>query len=156
MASSGTESADRASPPRRIIVAGYGPVGRVVADQLEAEGVAVTIIELNAATVDRQATLGKHIVYGDVTDPETLERAGIHDADALILAIPNEDDALRACTLARQLAPHIFIAARTNFVSKGLLARQAGADYVVVEEVVTAQAMQRAVMEHLLARNKTT
>jgi len=56
---------------------------------------------------------------------------------------------VEACRVARELNPDIFIAARTNFVSKGMLCTQAGADCVIIEEIVTAKAMQRAITERL-------
>ena len=135
---------------RRVIVAGYGPVGRVVVQQLEAAGVEPTIIEMNEQTIHRQHALHKHVVHGDVCDPAVLRAAGIDRADALILAIPDEHQAVKACGIARGLNPKIFIAARTNFVSQGLLASEAGADHVVVEEIATAEAMERAVERHVL------
>ena len=84
-----------------------------------------------------------------LSNPKVLTEAGVSLADALILTIPDEEAAVRACAVARKLAPRIFIAARTNHVSQGMVASQAGADEVIVEEVVTADAMQRAVMRKL-------
>ncbi|MEX2216577.1 MAG: NAD(P)-binding protein [Phycisphaeraceae bacterium] len=133
---------------RRIIVAGYGPVGRCVAEQFRSVGVHVTIVDTNPNTIHTQTKLGHTAVQGDVTDPHVLTAAGIEEADALILAIPNEDLAVKACQEARRLSPRIFIAARTNFVSRGLLATKAGADHVTIEELVTAEAMGSAVMRH--------
>jgi len=154
-------SADRASPSQvanlhhgHAIVAGFGIVGRMVAQQLEQAGLNVTLIELNKTTIERQKPFIRQLVYGDVRDPETLREARIDKADVLILAIPDEEQAVAACRVARELNPHIFIAARTNFFSKGMLASQAGADVVVVEEVVTARAMQQAVLEQLLEKKE--
>ncbi len=132
------------------IVAGYGPVGRLVAERLEEHGLAVTILELNLDTVERQLDLNRRVCYGDVLDPQSLRTAGIERSDALILAIPNEQAAVEACRIARELQPDIFIAARTNFFSQGMLASKAGADAVVVEEVVTAEAMRQAVVDALI------
>lgn len=138
----------------RAIVAGFGVVGRMVALELERQGMNVTIIEMNLNTIKKQLDLDKKVVYGDVRDPDTLTRAGIDKTDVLVLAVPNEEDAVNACRIARELNPDIFIAARTNFVSKGMLATQAGADCVIVEEIVTAQAMQEAVIEALNDKSK--
>jgi len=135
------------------IIAGYGPVGRAVGQSLENQGIEVTVIELNEATVERQAERGKTFVFGDATDPETLLTAGIRHAQVLVVAIPNEDAACRACAAARALNPELFILARANFLSKGMLCTQAGADRVVVEELVTAQAMHDVVMRELQARS---
>lgn len=125
-------------------------MGRMVARQLEHTGFELAIIELNIETIQKQLGLDKRVVYGDARDRETLKKAGIERADALILAVPDEDVALASCRVARELRPHLFIAARTNFMSKGMLCQQAGADYVVVEEVVTAMAMRDAVMRRLV------
>lgn len=145
---------DRAEPAtHRAIVAGYGVVGRMVALELEREGLLVTIIELNLQTIERQLDLDKNVIYGNVTDPETLTHAGIQKTDVLVLAVPDEKDAVEACRVARELNPDIFIAARTNYVSQGMLCTQAGADHVVVEEIVTAQAMQKAVIEAINTRH---
>jgi voltage-gated potassium channel Kch len=136
--------------PRKVIVAGFGPVGRAIAHKFEDAGVSVVVIETNQTTIVRQRELARQMVHGDVTDRQVLLKAGVRDADALILTIPNEQAAVRACILARELSPDIYIAARTNYLSQGLLATQAGADEVIVEEVVTAAAMERAVLNHLI------
>ena len=134
----------------RVVIAGYGPVGRAVA-QMFPKGTKLTIIDLNPGTIDRQAELGAQVVLGDVSDAAVLKAAKIDAADALIIAIPDEEVAIAACAAARKLAPDVYIAARANFLSKGMACRQAGADYVVVEEVVTAEAMKNAVVNRLLA-----
>ncbi len=134
---------------RRVIVAGFGLVGRVVADGLSADGAEVTIIELNPGTVQRQTSLGRRVVFGDVANAEVLESAGIREAHALILTVPDEEAVLSACHAARQANPTIFIIARTNYVSKGMVATGLGANDVVIEELATAEAMERVVMKSL-------
>ena len=132
---------------RRVIVAGYGPVGRVIIDNLEEAGIDVTIIELNPNTVENQSRLGRSIIHGDAANPSVLERAGIGKADALIVTIPDQDAAVRACSVARQLVPDIYIAVRTKHLSRSFLAAEAGADHVTSEEIAVAEQMQRAVMD---------
>jgi len=134
------------------VVAGYGPVGRAVADKLVGEGVPVTIIELNTKTVRAQRGLGRSIVYGDVTNPEVLESAGVAEADAVLLTIPDEDAMLRACKAVRAINENVFIAARAGVLSRGLMAKELGADHVTVEELATADAMANQVLEQLKAR----
>jgi K+:H+ antiporter len=135
--------------PRHVIIAGFGPVGRTLADRFEVLGIPFTVIELNPRTVERQAVIGRPISYGDVTNPEVLESAGIRSADAIILTIPDDEATLRACRAIRAVAPDVFIAARTSFLSGKFLAHQLGADLVTVEELATAQAMEREVLAKL-------
>ncbi|MFM9958523.1 MAG: cation:proton antiporter [Phycisphaerales bacterium] len=139
---------------KHAIIAGYGLVGRAVADELKKMQITSTIVEMNPSTVKRQATLGRPIIFGDIAAPEILESAGIHDADALILTIPDEESVLRACKQARQMHPDIPIIARCNFVSQGVLAAGLGASGVVVEEMATAKEMERVVGQ-VLSRVET-
>jgi CPA2 family monovalent cation:H+ antiporter-2 len=135
--------------PRHVVVAGFGPVGRTLAERFVKRGVPVVIIELNPGTVRRQSSMGRRIVYGDVTNPDVLESAGVREADAIILSIPDEDAAMRACPVIRRMNPGIFIAARTNYLSQAMAVQGAGADHVVVEEMATALTMEREVLARL-------
>lgn len=140
-----------AAPPkaRRAIIAGFGVVGRAVADHLEVHGVPFTIVELNARTVETQEQLGRSVVFGDIGNPAVLEHAGIHTADTVFLTIPDDDATARACQAIRQLAPHVFIAARTTYLSTAFAASAAGADDVTIAEVATAEAMAKRVLSRL-------
>jgi len=138
-----TDDAEDTRP--HVIVAGFGVVGRAVVDRLTQSDATVTVVEMNVETVRRQRAMGKSIVYGDVSDPEVLENAGIHHADALAITIPDQESTLRACRVAKGLNPNVFIIARTNFLSRAMLAMNLGANEAVVEEMATAEAMDRLV-----------
>lgn len=143
------DHSEAAKRPTRVIIAGYGLVGRVVSDELTAKGALVTIVDLNPQTVQTQSRLGRRVVFGDVSNPEVLESIDIEHADALVLTIPDEDSVLRACQAARKANPGIFIIARTNYVSKGMVATGLGANTVIIEELATAQSMETAIGEFL-------
>lgn len=138
--------------PLHAVVAGFGPVGRAVADRLEEKGIAVTIVELNPKTVARQSSLGRRVVYGDAANPQVMESAGVGSTDAVVLTIPDEEAMLRACRVIRALNQGVFLAVRANVLSRALTARQFGADETVVEEMVTAEAMAQRVVDHLQRR----
>ena len=134
---------------RYIIIAGYGVVGRSLADRLDIRKIPFCIVDMNRQTVETQRKLHRRAVYGDISNPAVLESAGIEHADAILLTIPDDDATLRACTVIRNARPDIFISARTGFLSKAFVAQQLGADHVVVEEVATAEMMAREVMARL-------
>ena len=58
---------------------------------------------------------------------------------------------MRACAVARRRAPDIFIAARTGLLAQRSAATKLGADHVTVDEMATAEAMVRVVMERVAA-----
>ncbi len=131
----------------RVVVGGFGPIGRVAAEHLEKLGVRTTVIELNEKTVRTHRAMGRRIIFGDVSHADILESAGVRDADALILTVPDEDANLRACRVARSMNPDICIVVRMNHLGKALQAKSLGADAIVVEEVAAAEAMERVVTE---------
>jgi len=92
------------------------------------------------------------VVFGDISNPEVLESAGVRSADAVILTIPDEDAVLRACEAVRAMNASTFISARTNFLSKGMMASRLGADHVTVEELATAESMAHEVITQLTER----
>lgn len=141
---------------RHVIIAGFGVVGRNLAEHFAAASIQYTVVELNSNTVRKQASLGRKTVYGDISNPDVLEQAGIHTAEAVILTIPDDEATLRACQAVRAVAPEVFIAARTSYLSKAIAATELGADYVTVEEVVTAQDMAKHVMSRLHKRMNPT
>lgn len=141
-----------AQAPRHVIIAGFGVVGRNLAEHFAAAGIPYSVIELNTNTVRKQRSLGRRTVYGDVANPDVLREAGIDAAEAVVLTIPDDEATLRACQAVRAIAPTVFIAARTSYLSKAIAATELGADYVTVEEVVTAQDMAKQVMHRLKGR----
>lgn len=136
-------------PHAEVVIAGFGPVGRACAEEMERRGIGFSIIELNTHTVKRQRALGRSIVYGDVTNPEVLESAGVAEADAVIVTIPDDDAMLRACRQIRLLNPNVFISARAGVLSRAMQAKELGADHVTVEELAAAQAMSRETAKRL-------
>ncbi|MFN0132893.1 MAG: cation:proton antiporter [Phycisphaerales bacterium] len=148
-----TQSTGEAGPASElVVVAGFGPVGRAVVDAIEKRGVIVTVVEMNPRTVDKQHALGRAIVFGDASNAEVLERAGLRQASAVILTMPDEEAVLRACRTIRLSRPDIFISARLNVLSKAIQAMQLGADHTVVEELATAEAMAAQVIQKLRER----
>lgn len=146
-ASDATDDSQR--PPCEVIVAGFGPVGRACAERLEEADVRYTIIELNPRTVKTQTRLGRSIVYGDATNPVVLESAGLHEARAIILTIPDEEAMLRGCRVVRTMSSDVYIVARAGVLSQALQAKELGADKVLVDEIAAARGMSDEVVRQL-------
>jgi CPA2 family monovalent cation:H+ antiporter-2 len=130
--------------PKRCIVVGYGPVGRVVRRLLEEQGSAITIIDLNLETVRRLRVEGLTAVYGDVLRPGTLEEAGIVTAASLILSADVEDSA-EIIRQARLLNPELRILARCAHLRDAAGLQRAGANVVAAGEAEVAVALAEAV-----------
>jgi Trk K+ transport system NAD-binding subunit len=106
-----------------FLVGGFGEVGRKVHELLTDAGEEVRVVErAPGANVD---------VVGDVLDSYVLERAGIRDARALVLALDSDDSTLFATVIARDLVDDVPIIARVNHARNVDNIHRAGADYAL-------------------------
>lgn len=142
------------SSPGHVIIAGFGPVGSAVADELERKQIPVVIIDLNPKTIAKHQGMGRTVIFGDASNHDVLASAGLERAQALVLTMPDEDAVLRACRASRSIKPDIFIAARALYLSRALKVMQEGADHTVVEEMATAEVMAQQVMMKLRMRSE--
>ena len=97
---------------RHIIICGFGAGGMNLARVLEGRGLPFLIVEYDPFVIDRVRAAGYDAVFGDCTNPEVLEQAGIADARMLALTFSQVSDALLAARVARTLNPRIDIVAR--------------------------------------------
>lgn len=92
------------------IIGGCGRVGAQLAERLSVEGHDVVIVDMGLASFDRLglAFTGDTLV-GDITDKDTLVRAGIQRAAAMV-AVTSQDN---ANLMAVQIADELFQVPRT-------------------------------------------
>jgi Trk K+ transport system NAD-binding subunit len=114
----------------RVVVAGLGEGGR--------EAVAALPDDAEVTTVDVDPATEPDVV-GDVTEPETLEDAGVEEASALVLTVDDDSTALLAVAMARSLADDVEILVRVTDTEKTHPAFRAGADYVLSVQRVCAR-----------------
>jgi len=141
-------AASSIAPVDRAVVVGYGPTGRTVARLLRENGIAPTIIELNAETVRALHRDGVSAVYGDARERETLVAAGVRHAATLIVSVADGGaaDTIRA---ARELNPEVHVFARGGYLRDVSALRRAGAENVFSGEGEVALAMTEAVLQRL-------
>jgi K+:H+ antiporter len=131
----------------RAIVIGHGPVGRTLARLLREQGLSPTIIELNHETVVALNGKGVRAIYGDASQQEILESAGVKEAFALVFAASGSPDAvIRA---AKVINPSLMILTRTSYVREIAALKDAGADMVVSAEGEVAFAMAERLLTEL-------
>jgi trk system potassium uptake protein TrkA len=87
----------------RIIIIGGGVVGFALAEHLERENHAVSLIEKDPAICeDINERLDARILCGTGSSPRLLEAAGVADADMVIAVSPNDELNILVCGIARQ------------------------------------------------------
>lgn len=86
----------------RILIAGGGRVGGVLAARLIAEQHTVTVIDRDKAIAERLfEESGVVVVVGDAVDPRTLDEAGVSNADVAAGVLARDADNLAFAMLVR-------------------------------------------------------
>jgi CPA2 family monovalent cation:H+ antiporter-2 len=137
----------------RVIVVGYGPVGRTLSRILKDNGIQVVVVETNLQTVQDLRAKGESAVYGDASLREVLHHAGIEQADGLIIAASGvpADVVVKA---ARELNPGIRVLTRSNYLREAKKLREAGANVVFSSEGEVALSMTAFLMRQLGATDE--
>jgi voltage-gated potassium channel Kch len=97
-----------------VIVAGFGRFGQIVTRVLHGMGIGVTIIEHDAGQIETVRRFGWKAYYGDATRLDLLESAGARDARLLIVAIDDQDAAMRTVRRARERFPDLQVIVRAH------------------------------------------
>jgi glutathione-regulated potassium-efflux system protein KefB len=98
----------------RVIIAGYGRMGQIVARILRAQRIAFTALETSAEQVDFSRRFGGHIYFGDPARPELLRAAGADKAEIFVLATDDPEANLRTARVVKRTFPHLKIVARAQ------------------------------------------
>lgn len=97
----------------KIIIAGDGKVGAMLTRQLSAEGYDLTLIDANLKVLEStEERYDIMAVQGNCASMETLEQAGVKEAN-LLIAVTNADEVnLLCCMTAHGINPNIHTIAR--------------------------------------------
>jgi voltage-gated potassium channel len=110
------------------IICGYGRMGRIICNELRADGVPFAVVEKEpAAQADEDIILFK----GDATRDEALKDLHIERAKGLISVLPTDAENLFVVLSARGLNPRLQIVARAGEEGSERKLLRAGADRVV-------------------------
>ena len=130
-----TDARPPPAPSDHIILAGYGRLGRLIAQDLKRSGQAFVVIEDHPDTARKAEADGMAVLTSNALNREALEKAGIGQAGKLLLAIPEGYEAGAIFEKARALNPAIRVIARAHGDAEAEHLRHLG-----VSEIVTGEA----------------
>ncbi|CAN5427197.1 potassium channel protein [soil metagenome] len=115
---------------QHLIVCGYGRMGKIICDELERTQ--QPFVAINKVPIDQDWTYQHGLrLHGDATDDETLRKAGIERAKALITAVGSDADNLYITLSARLLNAKLLIVARAEEEEAETKLRKVGANKVI-------------------------
>lgn len=97
-----------------IIICGYGRVGRWVGKGLQDAGIEYVAIDYNQQKVQKARKAAVNVIYGDPVESQVLEMAGVREARAVIIALPDQLAQEEIVAYVQTVSPKTKIIARTS------------------------------------------
>lgn len=136
---------ERPADPR-VLVVGYGRVGRLVGDMLKRHELAWVAAELDPRLVEQGRRAGEQIYFGDAARAEFLMRCGLADAPALVVTMDDPEGVEAIVAVARELRPDLTIVARARDARHAQRLYDLGATDAVPETVEASLQLSEAVL----------
>ncbi|GKZ12873.1 NAD(P)-binding protein [Haladaptatus sp. T7] len=121
-----------------IVICGYGTFGKTIAARLDADR-DVVVIETKETGCQRATDDGFSVVNGDARRETVLAEAGVERAETVVGAIDDSNVNIQIIIATIQLEPGVNLIVRAGDETYEALARQAGADEVIIPEVVSGE-----------------
>ncbi|MCH2046223.1 MAG: NAD-binding protein, partial [Saprospiraceae bacterium] len=118
------------------IICGYGRHGQEIVRELKKAGQDFVVIETDTDRVEQMRRDSCIFLEGDATQDELLIDAGIKSARAIVITFGEDASNVYAVLTARELNPRIRIISRASEVKVEQKLLRAGADYVVLSEII--------------------
>ena len=129
-----------------VIICGFGRNGAEAARVLSEKGEQFVIIEEKEDSITELRQVHRYLsVEGDATDDEDLYKAGILKAKSLISTLPNDADNLLVVLSARAINPGLQIISRASYEWSDVKLKRAGADNVIMPDLVGGRRMAKLV-----------
>lgn len=130
----------------RIIIAGFGRVGRIVASLLEAHNLPYIAVDSNANAVAEGRDEDKPVFFGDIRNVEFMRRSGIAQATALVITMDSPKATSEVVPLARSERDDLKIIVRARDADHAAELYKLGATDAVPETVEASLQLGEAVL----------
>lgn len=138
---------DRESADRRVVIGGFGRVGRAIGKILEDQRIPYLAIDSDPHLVARERNAGIPIHFGNASNDRFLHEIGIGDAIAFISTMDQRDGAEAVVSALHRSYPHLPIYARAKDPAHARALRNCGAALAIPETTETGLQLSEAVLQ---------
>ena len=130
-----------------VIIAGFGRYGGIMGRLLQANGVALTVLDHDADQIEVVRKFGGRVFYGDARRLDLLRTAGADKARVIVIAIDDPKQSVAVAKLVREHFPQLTIVARARNVQHYYELRDLGITLIERETLDSALMSARSVLE---------
>jgi len=137
----------------RIVILGFFRAASALLSEIEQQNKSllhqITVVDFNPNVFRNLAARGLHVIYGDISNVETLVHAGVGNAEIVILSVPDAllkgADNEKLVRHVRTLNPDAKIISTADTLATVADQYSAGANYVTVPRFTDAQDLFQAI-----------
>lgn len=130
----------------RVIIAGFGRFGQVVARTLRMKKIPFTALESSFEQVDFVRKFGNKIYFGDASRLDLLQAARADLAEVFVLAIDDIEASVRTAEMVRKHFPQLKIYARARNRVHAYRLMDVGVDKLIRETLLSSMELARDVL----------
>ncbi|MEX0914680.1 MAG: cation:proton antiporter, partial [Wenzhouxiangellaceae bacterium] len=127
----------------RVIIAGLGRVGQIVARNLSMLDIHFTALDYDQEQIDFVRKFGHRVFYGNATNLDVLRAAGAEHASLFVLTISDIDISIMTAQMVKRHFPNLRVHARARNRTHALELRAMGVDYVIREAWLSSLELAR-------------
>lgn len=144
-------SRPRVSDAPKVVICGFGRVGQLVAQMLQAQKISYVALDMDVNIVMLGREHGYNVVYGNSTNADVLTDIGLnpHKTRAVVVALDNASTARDTVITVREIAPRIRVFARARNLTESKLLVKEGAQIALPETIESSLFLGYGVLEHL-------
>ncbi len=134
-----------------VIVCGFGRVGQIVCQMLDANNVPYLAIDLDVNAVMMGREMGFNVAYGDTTNRDVLTDLGLKPrrVKAVVVALDNANTARKCILTIKSIAPRIKIFARARNLADSQMLMREGVATALPETIESSFMLGYNVLSHV-------
>lgn len=146
----GLEKSDSVINPD-VIVCGFGRVGQIVCQMLDAKDIPYIAIDLDVSSVMMGREQGFNVVYGDATHADVLTEFGLspRKIKSVVVALDNATTARKSILTIKSIAPRMKIFARARNLADSKMLVAEGVSIAMPETIESSFLLGSSVLGHV-------
>lgn len=130
----------------KVLIVGYGRVGKLVADMLTRHKVSWAAVEREPALVEAALREDRKVFFGDASRPELLRRLGLDTASAIVVTMDSPEGAEAVVATAREARQNLIIVVRARDARQAKRLYDLGATDAVPETIEASLQLSEALL----------
>ncbi len=130
-----------------VVLIGAHRTGGQIAEFLQKEKIPTVVLEFNPEVIKSLTEKGINAFYGDIGDPEILDILNLNSAKLIISTAHDMDDNLLLLAELKRRKVGGVVVVRAGSISDAKVLYKAGADYVILPEIVAGEFILKALKD---------